>query len=85
MKWTVVYLRSAKNDLVNFWLNANDRERVTEAGDEIDRRLSHNPVDAGESRDGKYRVIVNLPLVAYYRIEDADRRVVVTAIRCSSR
>jgi hypothetical protein len=57
MKWTATCRPSAQDDLARIWLNAADKQSVTDAADEIDRMLATDPRNAGESRDGSTRII----------------------------
>ena len=50
MKWTVVYRPDAANELAAIWLNAADRQAVTDAANSIDEQLARGPSNAGESR-----------------------------------
>lgn len=80
MKYTVVYVPSAEDQLAEIWMAATDREAVTVASDRIDRTLADDPVDAGESRPDGYRVLIELPLVVYFHILEADRMVRVLRV-----
>lgn len=80
MKWTVLYRPSAQDHLVNIWLKAPDQQWVADAADTIDRILSSNPLDAGESREGASRVIIEPPLTVIYEIYPDDAVVEVFAV-----
>jgi hypothetical protein len=80
MSWTVVYRSSAQDHLANIWLNAPDRQAVTDAADEIDRLLASDPLNAGESRGGNTRIIVERPLTALYDVFPDDALVEVFAV-----
>lgn len=77
MKYRVRYLRRAVNQLGGIWLNAPDRNAVTAASSRIDRLLQIDPLSLGESREANKRFWVERPLAVTYRVQAADRRVVV--------
>jgi hypothetical protein len=80
MKWTVVYRTSAQDHLADAWLNSPDPQAVADAADEIDRLLATNPLDAGESRDGDSRVVIERPLTVMYDVYPDDGLVEVFAV-----
>lgn len=47
MKWTVVWVTDARNELADLWMSASDRQAVTDAADWIDRALAWDPVGLG--------------------------------------
>lgn len=77
MKWTVVYLNSADERLVNIWMNAPDQAEVTRAADLIDRRLRRDPYAFSESREANLRIMIEAPLAIGYDVSDDDRMVTV--------
>ncbi len=80
MKWTVLYRPSAQDHLANIWLTAPDQQAVADAADEIDRILAANPLDAGESRGGNSRIIIERPLTVLYDVYTDDSLVEVFAV-----
>lgn len=80
MKWTVTYQPSAQNDLTNLWLNAADPKAVANAADEIDRILASNPLNAGESRSGSTRIVIEWPLAVHFDVYPDDALVRVFAV-----
>jgi hypothetical protein len=61
-------------------MNASDRNAVTQAANEIDRRLQTNPDQEGESRsDGRRLLLVN-PLAVLFEVVPDDRIVSVIAV-----
>src|SRR5262249_32991483 len=48
--------------LSDLWVNAPDRQAVTDAANQIDRDLERNPLSTGESRDGDTRIHIVPPL-----------------------
>ncbi len=75
MNYTVVWVPSAQGQLAEVWMAARDREAVTVAADRLDRALADAPNGVGESRPDGYRILIELPLVAYYQVIEGDRMV----------
>ena len=48
-RYTVVWVRSAEDELVELWIGASDRSGVAAATREIDRQLTTDPGSKGES------------------------------------
>jgi hypothetical protein len=80
MRYTVVYLRTARNQLANIWTVASDRAAVTAAANRFDRVLATDPHLVGESRSGATRVLLEHPLGALFEVSQADRLATVVAI-----
>ncbi len=68
---------TALNELAKAWVEADSatRQLITQATDEIDRRLKTDPLAEGESRSEGRRVFFVLPLGVTFRVE-ADRPIV---------
>jgi plasmid stabilization system protein ParE len=79
MKFTVVYLPSAEDQLAELWLSAEDRDAVREAADEIDRLLGQHPQDVGEARVSNLRILVRQPIAVLYDVRPDDQLVKVWA------
>ncbi len=73
MKYEVFWRPEAEETLVRLWTEANDSAPIAHAATEIYRQLDLDPHTAGESRDGTYRLVIVLPLVARYVIDDIER------------
>jgi hypothetical protein len=71
MKYQVLWLNSALDDLTNVWTNAPTQLRlaITEAGNAIDTQLSNNPDEQGESRPHGRRIEFFPPLGVIYRVD----------------
>ena len=48
MKYTVTWAKSAEDHLANLWLQAEDRESIRRASDELDALLAERPHLVGE-------------------------------------
>jgi plasmid stabilization system protein ParE len=81
--FTVGWVRSALDDLADIWTQADagDRAAISAAANRIDRLLSTNPSDQGESRSKARRLLVELPLVVVFEIVEQDRFVRVLQVR----
>jgi len=75
VKYTVVWVRSAEDELAAIWLEATDRHLVTASALDIDARLAVNPGEEGESRDGNLRILIARPLAVTFAVAHADRLV----------
>ena len=80
MKYTVVYRPSAQNRLAELWTEGPDRQAITRAADEIDRRLGNDPQLQGESRTETTRIVFVEPLAILFEVSEADRMVYVLKI-----
>ena len=80
MKWTVVWVPIVERKLTRLWLRAADRTAIRAAADQIDRRLSSNPEETGESRTAGQRIVHEAPLGAVFQVSPADRLVQVIDI-----
>ncbi len=66
MRFTVTWHPSAEEELAAIWLQAADREAVTQAAHVIDQLLSSDPLTQGEDFYGD-RILVALPLAVTLR------------------
>ena len=77
MKYTVLWLPDAEQRLASIWIEANQREAITKAANEIDELLKHNPYEHSESREKGRRIIFSSPLGAVIRVNEEDNTVTV--------
>jgi hypothetical protein len=80
MSYTVVWKPEAERRLAQLWLDAADRNAVTQAAHQIDQRLRIGPEDAGESRPGGRRLLLVSPLGVLFRVIPQDRLVRVLTV-----
>ena len=80
MMYTVIWRPAAERQLASLWTNAEDRQSVTRAADDIDALLRASPLEVGESRVSNIRILAVSPLCVYYDIHEADRLVAVWAV-----
>jgi hypothetical protein len=81
MKYAVVWLPDAEQELTAIWLAARDRQAVTEAAHAIDTRLGIGAEADGESRSGDQRILFSPPLVVRYRVVPGTQDVQVFHVR----
>ncbi|MCI0642967.1 MAG: type II toxin-antitoxin system RelE/ParE family toxin [Gemmataceae bacterium] len=80
--WRRVLIEKQLADLVVALKNqGKSMEPVTAAMTEIDRRLSQNPEESGESRPDFERILIVPPLVVDYEVHDEERVVFVLRLR----
>ncbi len=74
--YIVRWVGSTVGDLAAIWIDASSAERnlITRAATEIDRRLSNDPANEGESRESGRRILLAPPLGVKFRV-DEERRI----------
>lgn len=80
MRWTVVWLPQAEQELADIWTNSTDQSKVALATYEIETLLRFNPSGVGGSRDDGRRDIIRRPLGAVYKLFPQDRIVQVQRV-----
>ena len=80
MKYTVVWLKSAQNQLAGIWTEADDQQSVADASNALDSQLSIEPRRFSESRGDQGFVQFRDPLGIGFDVSDADRLVTVYAV-----
>ena len=83
----VKWRRTALDELADIWMQADSTERkaITAASQEIDRRLSRDPANQGESRSGGRRILFEPPLSVVFQLEADGQTVTVLRVRGLSR
>jgi hypothetical protein len=77
----VVWWQYAQSRLAVEWLNAMDRAAITQAADEIDRRLAADPTICAESdHEELYRFTVS-PLTIQFTIDQVNHAVTIWTVR----
>ena len=69
--------QAVEDDLATIWVDASDRQDVTNAANVMERLLKHDPLNVGEAREGNTRILIVVPLAVYYDVIVDDCRVVV--------
>jgi len=80
MRYTVVWVPSAEEDLAALWIESADRSAVASAANTIDTLLREDPHRQGESRFGAVRVLLVPPLGIDFKVLEEDRLVKVVAV-----
>lgn len=80
MTWTVVWRPLPKGRLATIWIDAEDRQAVTDAADEIDALLKTQASEVGESRGQLSRILTVAPLSVFYDVYEDDRLVSIWAV-----
>jgi hypothetical protein len=78
MNWTYELSPEAEEDLAYLWMNAPDRQAVNAADNEIVRRLTRDPLGAGQELSEGLRKVTVDPLKAFYEVDTARRHVKIT-------
>lgn len=80
-RYTVVWVRSAEDELVELWIASSDRSAVAAATHEIDRQLTTDPALKGEPLREGLRALNVPPVRVLYSVSDDDRIVEVAVVR----
>lgn len=81
MNYTVVWIPEAEQELLNLWLEEENRQAVTEAVDFLDAELANDPLNIGESRPTEFlRIAHALPIGIKYEVKTDDQLVRVLAV-----
>jgi len=83
-RYTVVWHKIAEDNLARLWLTTSDRKLITAAANEIDRQLRIDAEFLGETVEDNTRQLVVPPLVAMFRVREADCVVEIGHVRLSS-
>ena len=79
MRYTVVWLRSAEDELARIWMRAADQQAVQHAADQIDQVLRVSSRARGNDRKGLYQMTV-LPLRVVFAVSPDDCKVSVLQV-----
>ena len=79
MNFQVVWTPDAEEQLADVWLDASDRNSLTEAAHRIELALRENPVDIGDELFGTVRTVAYGPLGVDFEVIVDDVRVIVLA------
>jgi hypothetical protein len=81
MKYTVIWLKAALDLLAELWVNASNRQEITDAANAIDAQLRIDPYAYSESRTtDSQRILIYPPLGIAFEVSDADCLVTVYAV-----
>ncbi len=77
MRYTVVWVPSAVQELAKIWNQSSARQSVADAADEIDRELSRSPERVGVDWGDGQRYLNVAPLAVIFTVATDDRLVTV--------
>lgn len=80
MKYTVLWTNGAERDLAAIWFAAEDRDAITRASHELDKRLENDPPMHGESRYGRVRIQFAPPLGMEFEVIEESRTAFVVSV-----
>ena len=81
MRFTVVWSPEAEDELIQLWMAAPDRNRLTQVVNAIERQLARQPFSVGESRaDNSQRVAFEPPIGMLFTIWPDDQIVRIVHI-----
>jgi hypothetical protein len=80
MRYTVVWTKSAEDELAVSWLSADNRNAIRLASDRIDVLLRSNPMKVGRERADETRMLFVPPLAVVFEVRELDRIVVVLSV-----
>ena len=81
MKYRVAWTDPAESELAEVWLIANDRSAVTQMANHLERQLSFDPLNVGESRESSLsRIVYSSPIGMYFEIIPDDLKVLIHSI-----
>ncbi len=69
LMFSVRWTSSARDGLATAWIEAKDRNAVTEAVVQIDTILAKDPENAGESRDLGRRLLLQIPIGVFFKVD----------------
>ena len=76
MKYRVIFVKRARNDLATIWLEATDQSNVTMAAAKIEQELTIRPLEMGESRGSSVsRTVIYPPLAYDFEVIEDDKKV----------
>lgn len=79
-RYTVVWVQSVEDELVEIWLSADDRNAITSATDTIDRELGMDAESKGEDAAEGLRSLIVSPLRVIFTVKTDDRIVEVVRV-----
>jgi len=79
--YSVTWLKGAEDQLAQIWLEASDRDAVTEASHRIDVALAEDADSKGTPLREGLRSLNDPPLRALFWVSEAERRVEVVSVR----
>jgi hypothetical protein len=83
--YRVLWDEVALAELDEIWKSTQDREGLQHVVTRTNIELTHNPLEAGESREQQQRVLFKFPLVIWFRALERIREVQVLHVKLVKR
>ena len=80
MNYDVVWLPAAEAEPADVWSRTSRRGEVTAAADLLDRLLSQDGPQVGESRAGDLRIAFQHPLAIHFRFDPGSQSIQVGSV-----
>jgi hypothetical protein len=80
MKFTVAMSPVAEHQLALIWLQAEDRERVSQAFHRIEALLKTDAHRLGRLHPSGWRVLTLMPIVVTFKVSEDDRLVTIMSV-----
>ena len=80
MSYEVTWVPSAQDALLQIIISRPARGAVVNALDRLGATLEQEGPAAGESREGKHRVLFEIPLAVEFSVDEPDRAVTITEV-----
>lgn len=80
MKYTVVWTTTAENTLAEIWLQASDRQMVSDAANDLESELRRDPLRASRPIRSGFREASLQPLIMLINVSEDDRLVAVIGV-----
>ena len=80
MSLQVAWVPRALDQLAAMWNVAPDRQAVSNAADEAERRILADPNGAGESREADERILFEPPLVVRWRVAPSVGHIFIVSV-----
>ncbi len=81
IRYTVVWPVGARDELVDLWIAASDRDAITAAANSIDLELSEDATEKGIELSEGLRALFAPPLRVLFAAREGDRVVEVLRVR----
>jgi len=70
MKYTVTYSEFAERQLADIWMDASDRQAVSDASNDVDRSLGQKADQIGKPNEDGWRGLVVPPLAVTFKVSE---------------
>jgi hypothetical protein len=84
VNYTVIWPDAAQDQLADQYLVARLdglEAEFSQSVSEIDARLARDAVGVGESRPGSQRILIDLPAMVTYRVDEPNRVATITEVK----